>query len=62
MNKIFAKRLVVGALSSIFSLMASCSGSSDNKIIAPDVPSVVGPHNPLARLEVPKVESGNIFI
>lgn len=62
MNNLFSKCLCVGTLSSFLSLMASCSGSSDNKIITPDVPSLSGPSNPLARLEVPKLEQGNIFI
>lgn len=42
--------------------MVSCGGSEDDPIITPDEPSVPTGNKYLSRLEVPKLEAGNIFI
>lgn len=62
MNNINRSGLSIVLIAIVFSTLFSCGGSSDNKIITPEIPPTTSSNNPLARLEVPKMQDGNLFV
>lgn len=61
MYRIFKFRSILVFSLFAITLLSSCGGSSNNELIIPDKPDA-GVSNPLLRLEIPKLENGNIFI
>lgn len=62
MMKVFKSVFALAISISMIGLASSCGDSSENGVVTPDVPETSGQPRYLARIEVPKMESGNLFI